>query len=123
MTLSLSLVPEFNHEAVTTRTFLERIPEDRLDWKPHPRSGSIAWLASHLADIPSWTVQTLSGEQMDVAPGGQPLVPMPLAPSRSEILTRFDRNVHLAREALASASDADMTRTWSMLQDLSLIHI
>ncbi len=46
------LQQEFEQEMATTRRVLERVPEDRLDWRPHPRSGTLGWLASHVATIP-----------------------------------------------------------------------
>jgi len=52
MSLSQSLLPEFDHEMANTRKVLERIPEDKLNWKVHPKSNTIGWVAMHLADLP-----------------------------------------------------------------------
>ena len=49
MTISAVLLPEFDHEMATTRRVLERIPEDKLGWKPHEKSMTLARLAGHLA--------------------------------------------------------------------------
>ena len=45
---------EFDHEMAGTRKVLERIPDDKLDWKAHPKSNTIGWNANHLADLPGW---------------------------------------------------------------------
>jgi hypothetical protein len=49
-----SLIPEFDHEMATTRKVLERVPEERFDWKPHEKSFSLGVLAKHVATLPTW---------------------------------------------------------------------
>ncbi len=51
MALSEALLPEFDQEMANTRQTLERVPEDKLGWKPHEKSGTMGWLAPHLANI------------------------------------------------------------------------
>ena len=46
-----SLLPEFDKEMANTRKTLERIPDDKFDYKPHPKSGSMGWIVTHLANI------------------------------------------------------------------------
>lgn len=53
MTISESLLPEYDQEIVGVRRTLERVPTDKFDWKPHPKSGSMVWLAGHVANLPS----------------------------------------------------------------------
>ncbi len=53
MALSEALLPEFDQEMANTRKTLERVPDDKLGWKPHEKSGTMGWLAGHLANIPS----------------------------------------------------------------------
>ena len=92
MSLSQSLLPEFDHEMANTRKVLERIPEDKLDWKVHDKSNTIGWVGMHLAEIPGWVDVTLNHDSLDVAPvGGEPYR-TPKANSRQEILDRFDKN-------------------------------
>ena len=55
MSISQSLLPEFDHEMANTRKVLERIPGDKLAWKAHEKSNTIGWVGAHLANIPSWT--------------------------------------------------------------------
>ena len=54
MSISQALLPEFDQEMANTRKVLDRIPEDKLDWKAHPKSNTIGWVSKHLADLPSW---------------------------------------------------------------------
>jgi len=117
MTLSEALLPEFDQEMAKTRTTLERVPEDKLSWKPHPKSPTMAWLATHLAMIPSWTPVTLMQDSFDVNPAGQKYTPPPPASSCAELLATFDKNVTSAREMIAGTEDARWMQTWSLLSN------
>jgi uncharacterized damage-inducible protein DinB len=112
-----ALLPEFDHEMANTRRVLERIPEDRLRWRPHAKSFTMGELATHVATLPSWVSETLGKTELDLAPGGVPAPRTKEAGSRAELLERFDRHVAAARTALAGASDAAMFQTWSLLQN------
>ncbi|MEQ8788835.1 MAG: DinB family protein [Pirellulaceae bacterium] len=110
------LLPEFDHEMANTRKVLERAPDDKLDWRAHPKSNTIGWNANHLAEIPGWVAGTLSQASWDLAPtDGEPYKSPALASVR-QILELFDQNVVSAREALSSASDAAMQECWSLLR-------
>jgi uncharacterized damage-inducible protein DinB len=116
MTYAETMLPEFDQEMANTRKVLERIPDDRLDWQPHPKSHTIGWNANHMADLPNWLVQTLTKPSLDIAPvGGEPYKFAKLT-SRQEILELFDRNIAAARKAITEAKDADMSSMWSLLQ-------
>ena len=117
MALSEALLPEFDHETAGVRTTLERVPADRLDWKPHPKSGSMGWLAGHLANLPSWAVLTINRDELDMLPGGKPLDSPPPPADTAELVATFDRNAAAARAAIASATDADLFQPWSLLQN------
>lgn len=115
MALSEILLPEFDQEMAHTRRSLERIPEDKFDWKPHPKSPTLAWLAGHLGNIPSWAVIGLEQDSFDMSPPGGP-PPRPALPqSRQEALAMFEKNVSAARSALAAANDAHLGQPWSLL--------
>ncbi len=115
MAISESLLPEFDQEMANTRKTLERVPEDKFDWKPHEKSFAMGGLATHLANLPSWAVLTLNQDEFDMAPpGGEPWK-LPEANSRQELLEMFDKNVTDARAAIAGASDERMFSPWSLL--------
>jgi uncharacterized damage-inducible protein DinB len=110
MALVDALLPEFDHEMATTRTVLERVPGDRFDWKPHAKSFSIGALATHVATLPTWAVETLERSEIDV--GGQP--PPTALPSKNEVLAAFDKNVAAVRAALTGKTDAELMAIWSL---------
>lgn len=115
MTYAELILPEFDQEMASTRKVLERIPDDKLDWKAHEKSHTIGWNAAHLAEIPGWVEPTLTQLEWDIAPiGGEPYR-TPHLTSRQAILELFDRNVATARKAIAAAPDAEMPKTWSLL--------
>jgi uncharacterized damage-inducible protein DinB len=116
MTYAETILPEFDGEMANTRKVLERIPDDRLDWQPHPRSHTIGWNANHVADLPNWLAVTLTEPSLDIAPvGGEPYK-LPTLTSRKEILDLFDRNVAAARKAIAEIKDEDVGSMWSLLR-------
>ena len=115
MALRDALLPEFDQEMANTRKTLDRIPEEKLGWKPHEKSMTLGGLATHLANIPTWAISTLEKESLDLAPQGVPLPPVAAARSRKEVLERFDKNVAEARAAIARASDEDLKKRWSLL--------
>jgi uncharacterized damage-inducible protein DinB len=113
MAIKDSLLPEFDHEMSNTRRVLERVPGDKLEWRPHPKSGTFAWLAGHLANLPTWTGFTLDRDAFDMAaPGPRP---DPIT-SRDQLLATFDQNVAAARAALSQATDEQMIQLWSLKQ-------
>jgi uncharacterized damage-inducible protein DinB len=115
MALSETLLPEFDHEMAGTRKSLERVPDDKFDWKPHPKSMTMRQLTVHLVLFPSWMVDTLEKKSFDYAPVGGPPYQPPAINSRKELLEVFDRDVAKARERLKAASDAQLMETWSLL--------
>ena len=58
---------ELDMEAKTTRKMLSRIPDDKYDWQPHPKSMTIRRLATHVAELPSWITMTLTTSELDFA--------------------------------------------------------
>jgi uncharacterized damage-inducible protein DinB len=114
MSYAESILPEFDQEMANTRKVLERIPDDKLDWKPHPKSHTIGWNANHIADIPNWLAMVLSTPSLDIAPVGGESYVSPKLTSRAEIVEVFERNVAAARKAITEATD--VTSPWSLLQ-------
>jgi uncharacterized damage-inducible protein DinB len=113
MAIKDSLLPEFDHEMANTRRVLERVPTERLDWRPHQKSGTFAWLAGHLANLPTWVGFSLNQDYFDMAAAGPR--PDPIT-SREQLLATFDKNVADARAVLALATDEQMVQPWSLKQ-------
>ena len=116
MSYAETLLPEFDREMASTRKVLECIPDDKLDWRAHPKSRSIGWNANHVADLPTWIVAVLTGPSFDDAPVGGEARSIPKLASTREILEMFDRNVAAARAAIAGAGDEEVGETWSLLR-------
>jgi uncharacterized damage-inducible protein DinB len=116
MSISASLLPEFDQEMANTRKALERVPDDKLDWKPHEKSMSMGGLATHLANLPIWTVFTINQDSLDLEPPGGGSLRVEEKRSRREILEDFDKNVTAARGAVAGASDEELLKPWSLLK-------
>jgi uncharacterized damage-inducible protein DinB len=115
MPLNQALLGEYDHEMANTRKTLERVPEDKFEWAPHPKSMKLRNLAQHLAEMPSWVVETLQKDKLDIAPEGQFVASQPVQ-SRKELLALFDRNVSAGRKALAEANDdTHFMKPWALL--------
>src|SRR5262249_48155757 len=84
MGISEALLPEFDQEMANTRKTLERVPEDKFAWKPHEKSGTLGWLATHVARLPNWATMTITRDELDLAPEGTPPQPPPAAKTRKE---------------------------------------
>jgi len=116
MPLNQSLLPEFDHEMANTRKTLERVPEDKFDWKPHQKSFSMVALATHLATLPSWGGMMFESDSFDLAPKGEPMPANEPAKSVEDLLARFDKSIAGTRAALARASDEDLLKTWTLMK-------
>src|SRR4029453_6530087 len=99
----------------STRKVVERVPEDKLDWRADPKSNTIGWNANHLAEILGWVDGMLTMPSWDIAPAGQQPYQSPKLATRQEILDLFDRNVAAARKAIAVVKDHEMAQQWSLI--------
>jgi len=111
MSIAQSMLPEFDHEMANTRTTLERIPMDKLEWKPDPKSMSLGRLAGHITEMVGWGTETLATESMDMNPGDYK--PFEIT-SKEQLLGDFDKNAQGLRAALSSAKDEDLMKVWTL---------
>ena len=114
MAIGQSMLAEFDIEMANTRKTLERVPDDKFTWTPHEKSFLMGDLATHLANLPSWTNVTLDMDEFDMAPGGEQMK-TPECHSKEEVLETFDANVAKARTALAEISDERIFQPWTLL--------
>jgi uncharacterized damage-inducible protein DinB len=110
MALKDGLIAEFDHEVGTTRRLLERLADDRLAWKPHPRSMSLAGLATHLSNLSYWGSIILNSGAFDLADAPPPLEELK---SRTDILSAFDQKASAVRGSL-DRTDAELLAPWSL---------
>jgi uncharacterized damage-inducible protein DinB len=110
VSIANSLLEEFETQAPVTRRFLERIPADKLSWKPHLKSLSAGQLAYHLAVGPGSVVR---GAQFNSVP--PPDFQFPEATSVQQVLDLFDDSVATVRSVLPSFDDDAMNATWRIV--------
>ena len=116
MSFKDAILSEFDMEMDNTRRTLERVPDEKFSWKPHEKSGTLAWIATHIATIPHWAKMTMEQDSLDLAPaGGGPAFVPPKPANRKELLEVFDKNRTQARDALAAANDAAYAKSWALL--------
>jgi len=111
MSIANALLAEFEIQAPITRRFLERLPEDKLTWKPHAKSMSAGQLAYHLASTPGGVVRFVQNNPAQAPDFGN----FPETASREELLKIFDESVATVRSLLPKFSDPAMTETWRMV--------
>jgi len=115
MSIGQSLLPEFDQEMDNTRKVLERVPDEKWNWKPHEKSGTLGWLATHVATVPEWLTMTMNTEELDYAPVDGPSYEPPKIENRAQMLAAFEKGVKEARESLIKGSDADFSKEWTLL--------
>src|SRR5687768_3302061 len=109
MRLIESLMTEFEHEAATTRKHLERLPADKLDWRPHEKSFTARQLASHIVECAGWADAIFSKDEFDIDPR---MYKSYEATSVADLLKTFDETVARSSRALAGATDTTLTTPW-----------
>ena len=115
MTIGNTMLGEFDQEMQNTRKVLERCPDEKWNWKPHDKSGTVGWLASHVATMVGWVPTTINTKELDFAPVDGPGFQPPKIGNRKELLAEFDKNVAETRAALSTVSDAEMMKNWRLL--------
>ena len=104
-----SILPEFQQEMATTRRLLERVPDDKAEWKPHSKSFALGHLALLVAGLPGWNTMVLRSTELDVSQG-----PGYRTEKTEALLTLFDQNVREATAALEAAREEDLEVPWSL---------
>jgi uncharacterized damage-inducible protein DinB len=109
MLMSKSLMREFEREARTTRRHLERVPNDKLDWRPHEKSFTAGDLVSHIVECIDWADSVFKMDELDIDPNDyNPYQAMSVA----DLLKTFDDKVAICKRGLAEANDETMLRPW-----------
>lgn len=109
MEIIQNLKNELEFETSTLKKFLERIPFDKADWKPHPKSTSMKLLAVHLAELPAWVTLGLKTTGLDFK--ASPYTPTPVS-SIQDVLDLLEKTTNGARESLNKAKVEDLEPEW-----------
>ena len=108
MSMTQEMLQEFDNEAQTTRRVLERVPADKLRWKPHPKSMSLGTLALHVASTPGVIIGWCAEDETNFS-GSTARE----ARSTDEILTAHDESVKKVKETLPRIGDEGMKKMWT----------
>jgi len=107
-----SLTNEYTHECASTRKLLERVPMDKLSWKPHEKSMTLEQLATHVAEIPEWVPLTLEQPELDFSKGDYK--PKSVA-TTEDLLKIHDDCVAAALQSIQNTSaEILVNETWTM---------
>jgi uncharacterized damage-inducible protein DinB len=113
MTITHGLLQELEQEALTTRRVLERVPDNRLAWRPHEKSWTLGELAMHVATTPGSVAEFVS----QPSPVQEPTFATPPAPqSTSELGRVYEESLGKARQILGGMDDATATATWRIVR-------
>jgi len=116
MAIADSILMEMDMEEKTTQRVLERVPENKLAWKPHPKSYSLGQLAMHIAVAQGRVASAAVNDVHEFSPGAPPD-----PKSRKEILDTFSASNAKAKEVVGSFDDARMVAMWTLKKDGKVI--
>jgi uncharacterized damage-inducible protein DinB len=111
MLISELLLSEFDEEIKKTRTALERVPEDKKDFAPHPKSMPLNKLAPHVAQLAGFGLTILTTPELDFAKSS--FKPLPFE-SAAQLVQAFDEGAAKARTALKNTPDEAWTQNWKL---------
>jgi len=111
MPIAQTILKEFEEQAAITRKFLDRLPEDRLTWKPHEKSMTAGQLAYHLAFVPGGVIQFVQN-----SPAQAPDFNFPQPATKAEILKTFEDSIATVRSLLPALDDKKIQETWRLVQ-------
>ncbi|MDE3250556.1 MAG: DinB family protein [Bacteroidota bacterium] len=120
MTMTQVFLKEMQQEAVTTRKMLSRVPNDKFDWKPHPKSMNMRSLATHIADLPSWTSMAIHTSELDFE--ANPYNP-PVITDAQELLNYFESNLQKAIDDLEKVKDAALEADWTLRNGEKVLYV
>jgi uncharacterized damage-inducible protein DinB len=109
MSATAALIQEFDQECQTTRRVLERVPSDKMGWRPHAKSMSLGQLAMHVASAPAYITGWALQDATEMSGGASPE-----AASTAEVLAAHDAGVTKTRETLSKIGDAGLGAMWTM---------
>lgn len=113
-TIAELLLPEWDIEIATTRAVLERVPDERGEWKPHEKSFPMAHLAQLVSMLPGWAPMVLEKTELDIAPKGGPTNVYSIQ-TIEKLLADFDKNAVVGRKSIENSSDEDFQVPWTLL--------
>jgi uncharacterized damage-inducible protein DinB len=120
MPLNEALLAELKLDSANTRKMLERVPTDKLSWKPHEKSMSVGRLATHVAELYSWLYLTVTQDELDL---GKSYKRGNVGESTEAILDIFDKNIKEGKDILQDASDEVLNGNWTLRDGASVFFV
>src|SRR5262249_44063552 len=110
-----SVLAELDREAKTTERVFERIPDDKLSWKPHEKSMSLGQLALHLANTPGAIAAMAIPDTFEIKPNAFKERPVPA--NKAEVVETYRKGLATAKDALSKLNDSDLLATWQLTRE------
>ena len=102
---------ELEAESQTTRKMLSRVPADKFDWQPHPKSMTVRQLSSHIAELPSWITMALTTDELDFAKAPYEATPIN---DTADLLDLFERSLVSGRDSLSNTTEDTLAEPWTL---------
>jgi uncharacterized damage-inducible protein DinB len=112
MRIADSIVMELDQEAQTTRRVLDRVPSDKLSWKPHPKAFSLGQLALHIAAVPGGVAAAAAGDAFEA-----PSFTQAEAKSCKEVFDTFSQSLSNAKDTINKMDDAKLNSMWRLTKN------
>jgi uncharacterized damage-inducible protein DinB len=109
MPISELLVQEFDHEMANTRKTLERVPEEKWNWKPQEKSGTLGWLSGHIATLPGFGIVVVKTPSLEIGGANFPRVE-----KHALLVDTFDKMAQDARAAISGVTDEELRQPWTL---------
>jgi uncharacterized damage-inducible protein DinB len=109
MQMNQMLLDQLERETAATRKAVERVPEGKSEWKPHPKSMPMGYLSTLVAGMFGWIASIVDRDHLDLTAGGGAV-----AATGAERLALFDHSVAEARRALSSTTDEHLMKPWQL---------
>jgi uncharacterized damage-inducible protein DinB len=103
------LLREFDNEMSKTEKTLERVPADKWDWKPHEKSGSLGWMAGHVATLPGFGTAIMKTPELELSG-----IQIPKIEKQADLVSSFQKISGEARSALAGLTDDQLGQMWTL---------
>src|SRR5438045_2843920 len=102
------MLEELEQEVQTTRRVLERVPDEQLAWRPHPKARTLGELAMHVAIVPGAVAEMIASP----SPAQVPQFTDPVPESASELIPTLEQSIAKAKAALSGMNDSKAMETW-----------
>lgn len=110
MKLAELLLTEVDREMKTTRRVIERVPDDKMDFKPHEKSNNLGWLANHVVNLVRFPTFIATGDGVDLTKFPRPAD----VKTTPELVALLDSNIEQARKAIGAVADESMFEKWTL---------